>query len=52
MLHYMYSHCMCVYNCIFVCVQVVVESNATFQDVRSEILRVYQGISLTSADER
>ena len=34
------------------CLQVVVAGDATFQDVKSEIARVYQGISSTSLDER
>ena len=34
------------------CLQVVVAGDATFQDVKSEIARVYQGISSASLDER
>ena len=34
------------------CLQVVVAGDATFQDVKSEIVRVYQGISSASLDER
>ena len=34
------------------CLQVVFAGDATFQDVKSEIAKVYQGITSASADER
>ena len=39
-------------SCPNCCLQVVVAGDATFQDVKTEIVRVYQGISSTSPDER
>ena len=43
-------YCMTVSFCLF-CVQVLVANDATFQDVSTEIVRVYQGISSASADD-
>ena len=40
------------FDCLPVCLQVVVAGDATFQDVKTEIARVYQGISSASLDER
>ena len=33
------------------CMQVLVANDATFQDLSTEIVRVYQGISSASADD-
>ena len=42
----------CLCSCPTVGLQVVVAGDATFQDVKTEIARVYQGLSSASLDER
>ena len=52
---FMFSCCQefdCLCSCPTVGLQVVVAGDATFQDVKTEIARVYQGLSSASLDER